>query len=112
MRQGIVAKSELKAQARGHVPVIHPVKGWRLVDVIPDRRRLGLGVIGSEPQQDIHEAVVGSAARRISALLITEELLVLGVPVVAEPILQGVPAERLRNIHSGRDVVAGVVPRR
>ena len=41
VRQRVVAKTELQAEARRHVPVIHRIDRWRLVDVVADRQLPG-----------------------------------------------------------------------
>ena len=90
VRQRVIAQAELQAETRRDVPVIHRIKGRRLVDVVATRSGLELRVAGSEPEQDVHEAVVGCAARGVRALFVAEELLVFCVAVVAEAELHGV----------------------
>jgi hypothetical protein len=82
--QCVEAEAKLEADARRDVPVVHCIKGWRLVDVVANGSGLELRVAVSQAEQNIHKAVVRSVARGVCALLGADDLLVLGVTVVAD----------------------------
>jgi len=111
VRQGVVTEADLHAEARSNVPVVHHVSRRSLVYVVADGGGLELTVSSGQAHEDIHEAVVGELAEVVGALLIAEQLLVLGVAVVAEAILHGVLAHGVGNVDLGLVVTSGIVPR-
>ena len=112
MRQSVITETKLQAQARCHVPVVHGVSGRSLVDVVANWSDLYLRVAAGETQQHIHEGVARQVAEAQVALGVAEELLVLGVTVVAEAELHGVLAHGVGDVNLGLVVLRSVVPGR
>ena len=110
VRQSVITKSDLQRQPRRYVPVIHYVRGRSLVHIVPDGSRLVSGRAARQTHQHVHEAVVRELSLTHVTLGIAEELLVLGIAVVAEAILHGVLAHGVRNIDLGLVIFSCVVP--
>src|SRR6185503_11937435 len=111
VRQSVITEAKLQAEARCDVPVIEDVSRGRLVHIVPDRCSLELTVSARQAQQDIHGAIAGRAGWRVVALGVTENLLVLRVPVVAEAVLHRMFALGVRDIDLRLIVLGSVVPR-
>ena len=135
LRQSIITEAELQGQARRHVPVVHRINRWGLVHIVADRLAILLLVVLGQTEQSIDDAVAnhairrsrldlaarlglvagelmtaGVAAKAVLTIGVAEELLVLGVAVVAEAELHGMFAHGVRNIRLGLKVLGGVVP--
>ena len=111
MRKGVVAKADLQGEAGSHVPVVHRISRRRLVDVVADRRGQSLAVAACQAHQHIHEAVVRQRAEAVVALFVAIEHLVLGIPVVAQPELEGMLTHRVREVQLGLIVLGRIVIR-
>src|SRR5215469_17978520 len=105
MRQSVVADAVLDAEAVAHVPVVLREHGNRLVDIVTNVLFLQLRVAGAEAEQEVEHGIacqtigVGLEGGLVPAIVeikvamgVAEELLVLGVAVVAASELHGMPA--------------------